>query len=175
MENLKLYKEAAFMLGVLTAVVCLFLLSGCKKDNPTPTPVAATTDTTKWQDQYGNGGTLPDWTGNTNNNNELVGTNWVLTQVMNGLGSTTMHDTLHFINNTEYYINSDSTHKAMYTLYTSQNNVTLTFKPFIPMNYTQCSTNELGPGFASGQYITGVKFVNLYNTVSTFKAWFTKI
>ena|ERR1035437_7714283 len=160
-------------------IVIIGLFSSCKKDPITPGNYQAGTlpvDTSHWQNGYGNGGVLPNWPNGGSNNNELVGTNWVLTKVMpNGFGATAKSDTIHFVTNTKYYVGSDTTNSALYTLYTSQNNVTLTFKPFLPMNYMQCSTNQLGVGFASGAYITGVDFVNLYNTVSSFKAWFKKI
>jgi len=162
------------LLNVIFFIIVILLLFSCEKEPITQTPTVEV-ETTNWQDQYSSGGTVPDWTNSTNNNNELVGTNWVLTKILTGFGSTTMSDTLHFITNTQYYINSDSTNIALYSLYTSQNNVTLTFKPFIPMNYIQCSTNQLGVGFSNGQAIIVVDFVNLYNTVSTFRAWFTKI
>ena len=104
-----------------------------------------------------------------------MNTNWVLTKIVAAFGTTTMNDTIHFISNNKYYVGSDTTNSGLYTLYTSQNNVTLTFKPFIPMNYIQCSTNQLGVGFSKGTNITGVEFVNLYNVTSTFKAWFVKV
>jgi len=155
------------------------LFTSCKKEEITPGNYQAGQvpphDTSHWQNQYGNGGTVPTGTGTDTVNNELVGTTWVLTKVVINYASTVKHDTIHFITNTKYYVGSDTNLTALYTLYTSQNNVTLTFKPFIPMNYMQCSTNQLGVGFASGKYITGIEFVNQYNTVSNFKAWFTKI
>jgi len=159
---------------IVLLITTLFLVS-CEKEIITPTKQPEPVDTTKWQDQYTDSGTLPNWTVNQNTNNELVNTNWVLTKIVAAFGTTTMNDTIHFISNNKYYVGSDTTNSGLYTLYTSQNNVTLTFKPFIPMNYTQCSTNQLGVGFSKGTNITGVEFVNLYNVTSTFKAWFVKV
>jgi hypothetical protein len=173
MKDFKIYKDLVFLVGVLTTLCLLFLFTGCKKDNPTPY-IPPSEDTTTYQNPYTNGGVLPNWTNGTQTN-DLVGTTWVLTKIMNGFGSTTMHDTIHFVSNNKYYVGSDTTNSALYTLYSAQNNMTLTFKPLIPVNYMHCSTDELGLGFANGSQIIGVKFVNLYDTNTNFKAWFTKI
>jgi hypothetical protein len=167
--------ENKLSVSLIALFISTLVFVSCEKETITPAKQPEPIDTTKWQDQYTNGGTLPNWNVKPNTNNELVGTNWVLTKIVAGFGSITMNDTIHFIANNKYYVGSDTTNSGLYTLYTSQNNVTLTFKPFIPMNYTQCSTNQLGVGFSKGKNITGVEFVNLYNVTSTFKAWFVKI
>lgn len=158
------------------AILLLALFISCKKETITPgnyTIQPAQPDTSHWSNAYSNGGTLPSWGNNgANSGNELVGTTWVLTKVVVNYASTIKNDTIHFITTLTYRIGNDTAH---YSLYPSQNNVTLTFQPFLPMNYMHCSTNELGVGFSNGQYITGVEFINLYNTNSSFKAWFTKI
>jgi len=172
MNNFKINKNLALLIGILTVVLLMFLCS-CKKE--TPKPVAKpTTDTTTVIDPYVNAGVLPDWTTGTQTN-KLVGTNWVLTKVINGFGTTVMHDTLHFVTYNKYYVGSDTTNSANYTLYSAQNTMTLTFEPLIPVNHIYCSTNQLGPGFESGPQIIGVEFKDPYNTGNTFKAWFTKI
>lgn len=164
---------------ILIIIFCLLQIC-CEKGEitpgsytPTPTPEKIdSVETIPFVD----GGTIPTFPSGFQQNNELVGTSWVLTEVKIDFGtSTMMDDTLHFLSNGWYYVNSDSTYKARYLLYNVQNNVTLTFQPFIPMNYIMCSTNELGDDFVSGGQIIGVNFVNQYNTVSSFKAWFTKI
>ena len=166
---------------ILFAIISIFLLLnllGCTKDVITPGnyyPKAELIDSTKWQDDYVNGGVIPTFGNNNTQSNELVGTTWVLTKIQTAFVTTILSDTLHFITNTKYYLNSDSTYKPTYGLYAAQNNVTLEFKPLVSMNYVQCSTNQLGVGFANGPQIIGVEFVNLYNTTTTFKAWFTKI
>lgn len=174
MKDFKIYKNITFLLCVITTTLILSIITGCKKDNPAPYVPPTSVVTTNWENQYTNGGTLPNWTNETQIN-ELVGTTWVLTKIMNGFGSNIMQDTLHFVTNTKYYIGSDTTKSAYYTLYSSQNNMTLTFKPLIPVNNIHCSTDQLGVGFASGSQIIGVEFVNLYDTSTKFKAWFTKI
>ena len=172
MNNFKLYKNGAFLLGVL--VTLLFFITSCQKETPKPTKTK-TKDSTVYVDPYTNGGVLPDWTGGNVDNNELVGTTWVLTKIINGFGTTIMHDTLHFVTNNKYYVNSDTTNSSSYTLYSAQNTMSLTFKPLIPVNHIMCGTNELGIGFASGSQIIGVQFKDTYNTSNTFKAWFTKL
>ncbi len=157
----------------------VILLFSCNKDNITPghyTIMPAQPDTSHWYYAYVNSGVLPSWGNeNLNSSNELVGTTWILTQVLINLSTTIKNDTIHFVTNTVYYVGYDVNNTAHYSLYPSQNNVTLTFQPFLPVNYMQCSTNQLGIGFASGTNITGVEFTNLYNTNSSFKAWFVRI
>jgi hypothetical protein len=157
------------------AVILFVLFVSCKKEPITPGNYISTApkvDTSHWYTAYVNGGVLPSWNNGTNSDNELVGTSWILTKVVINYSTTIKNDTLHFITNTKYRVGNDTAH---YSVYPSQNNVTLTFQPFLPMNYMQCSTNQLGVGFAQGQYITGVEFTNLYNVNSNFKAWFTKL
>jgi hypothetical protein len=173
MKNFKLYRNTTFLLGMLLVVLLSFLAS-CKKETPKPI-VKTTKDSTVYVDPYSNGGVLPDWTSGNVDKNELVGTTWVLTKIMNGFGTTIMHDTLHFVTKNKYYVNSDTTNSASYTLYSAQNTMSLTFKPLISVNHIFCSTNELGLGFASGTQIIGVQFKDPYNTSNTFKAWFTKL
>jgi len=171
MKDFKIYKEFDLWLGVIITVLLLF--ASCKKNNPQPTTVEPVT-TQPWENQYPNNGTLPTWTTSTSSD-DLVGTTWVLTKIINGFGTTYMSDTLHFVTSTKYYVGSDTTQSALYSLYASQNNMVLTFKPLIPVNYIHCSTDQLGVGFANGTQIIGVDFVNSYNTSTNFKAWFTKI
>ena len=173
MKNFILYKNAAFLLGVLL-VTLLFFIASCQKETPKPI-VKTTKGSTIYVDPYTNGGVLPDWTSGNVVKNELVGTTWVLTKIMNGFGTTIMHDTLHFVTNNKYYVNSDTTNSASYTLYSAQNTMSLTFKPLIPVNHIMCGTNDLGVGFANGPQIIGVQFKDPYNTSNTFKAWFTKL
>ena len=166
---MKNYRNITWLLVTLTTTIFF----SCKKDNPVP--IADTTPTPTTQtNPYTNGGTLPNWTSGTQTN-ELVGTTWVLTKIINGFGTTIMNDTLHFVTSGKYYVGSDTTNSALYTLYSAQNTMTLTFKPLISVNHIFCSTNQLGPGFASGPLIIGVEFKDPYNTSNTFKAWFTKI
>lgn len=123
----------------------VILLCSCNKDTITPgnyTIMPAQPGTSHWYNAYTNGGTLPSWTNNgTNSGNELVGTTWILTKVVVNYASTIKNDTIHFITTLTYYIGNDTAH---YSLYPSQNNVTLTFQPFLPMNYMHCSTNVIG-------------------------------
>ena len=108
----------------------------------------------------------------------IIGTNWILIKVKTGAGVTTTYsDTLHFINNTKYTVGSDTSNKYTYILQTVQNNVSLTFQPLKPINSMQCSTNQLGNGFAicpAGTVIFAT-FTDPYNTNSSFTAWFKKI
>lgn len=168
-------KNNAYLCYMKKIAILLFVIFvSCRKEPITPgnyvtTPAPA--DTSHWYNAYTNGGTLPSWN-NGASDNELIGTTWILTKIVINYSTTIKNDTLHFLTNTKYRVGNDT---ANYLVYPSQNNVTLTFQPLIPVNYMQCSTNQLGLGFAQGQYITGVEFINPYNINTNFKAWFTKI
>lgn len=175
MDN-KLFKRW-FIVMVLTIIISE-VLTGCSKEPITPGNYVVgdipQQEPINWQSQFTNGGTIPTWTSQTYSN-ELVGTKWVLWKVSVGAVTTLKNDTIRFVTNNKYQVNGNTNVNYNYTLYNSQNSVTLTFAPFQPMNYMLCSTNELGVGFASGQEITGVNFENEYNVNTSFKAWFHKI
>lgn len=166
------------MKNLLFLISLIFLMTSCKKEVITP---GNYTTTQPSQNNNGtsftNGGTTPTW-GNTTTNNDLVGTSWILIKVKTGAGVTTTYsDTLHFKTNTLYTVGSDTANKYQYVLQTVQNNVSLTFQPLEPINSLQCSTNQLGVGFAavpSGTVIFAT-FTDPYNINSKFTAWFKKI
>ncbi len=171
-------KQIIRILFAILTIILLLLLTGCTKEVITPGnyyPKAELIDSSKWQDDYVNGGVIPTFGNNNIQSNELVGTTWVLTKILTNYGVTLLSDTLHFLSNGRYYVNSDSLTIAHYSLYQVQNYMTLEFKPLIPMNYMFCKTSNLGVGFANGQQIISVYFTNYYNTRPFFFAWFTKI
>ena len=103
----------------LVPIICLIMmavisLTSCKKDEYEPwVNVPDQIDTTMWQDGFSDGGTLPNVTGT---DNKLNGTKWVVTYVVVGFNSgQSKNDTLHFISNNTYTINSDVTPRG-YTL-----------------------------------------------------------
>lgn len=159
-------KKILFILTILT-----LSLFSCKKTNdnyksePNPTP------TNNSLNGYNNGGTLP--TNTLTTNNELNGTNWVLTKIQIGLSITYVNDTIHFINNNQYKVNNNSL-VLTYSLYQSSANKTLTLYNFMPVNGYNCS-GILGITFATYGQIIGVEFKDLFDSNNKFNLWFTKI
>ena len=73
MEN---KRNKDFLIIMIISIILGVMLTSCSKDEITPgnygpgTPPA--TDTTNWQDQYGNGGTLPNWGTTPTSNDEFI-------------------------------------------------------------------------------------------------------
>jgi hypothetical protein len=166
----------SFLIGIIFFVGSLF--TSCKKGGITPgnyQPNQTVVDTTNWQDQYGNGGTLPTW-GTPNNTNPLYGTNWVLINVNHNYNHVAKNDTIHFISNTRYTIGSDTT-KFSYNLYSTMGNGTIDLHQFNPINGLYLSANNFNPSAFTSTPIGGTIFLNLKDNftntnniyISTFK------
>jgi hypothetical protein len=141
---------------VIISIIIGFLIGGlfssCKKEPITPgnyqAPVPPPIDTTHWENEYTNGGTTPinnngNNTNTNDNNNGLVGTNWVVTKFLIGFSTTTPNDTIHFISDTKYSVNIDTT-KFNYTFYVTEGNATISFYPFRPINSLNLTSNNIG-------------------------------
>ncbi len=152
------------------------LLFSCKKEPITPgnyTTTAPLPDTSHWQNQYGNGGTLPTW-GNGNSNNELVGTKWVLTNLQTGFSTMLPIDTIRFISNTYYTINSGAVKTYQFSSGVASNSKTLTLNyhfPFGSGNYS----GEVASTFVTDSVMNNVEFKNIQNTATIVRAWFVRI
>lgn len=156
---------------ILITVILAFNFTSCKKATSPYSTKPDSVDTTQWQSQYNNGGTIPTVT--TVTNGDLFGTNWILTKVQIGLASTIKNDTIHFIDNTHYKVNNNPL-LLTYSLYQSGANKTLTLNNFMPVNGYNCS-GMVGVTFVTYGQIIGVEFKDLYNSNNKFNLWFTKI
>lgn len=169
MNNNKLYKNLSFILGIL-----LILVTSCAKDdNPKYVPSAEVIDTTSWEDSYVYAGTLPT-VDTTTKHNELYGTKWVLTKYVAGFATQTPNDTIHFINNTHYRLNSQTTTYQYYiTSSAGTINKSLTLSYFSPFGGS-VYTGQVGPNFVSDGVINNALFNDNYLN-KEIKAWFKKI
>lgn len=158
-------------LTILTLLILVFNFTSCKKANDNYKTEPEPTVTNDPLSGYNNGGVLPTTT--TTVNNELNGTNWVLTKVQIGLASTNKSDTIKFISNNQYKVNSNSL-VLTYSLYQSSANKTLTLYNFMPVNGYNCS-GIVGVTFATYGQIVGVEFKDLFDSSNKFNMWFTKI
>ena len=152
------------------------LLLSCKKDAITPgnyTTTPATPDTSHWQNQYTSGGTLPTWTTGITNN-ELVGTTWVLTNLQTSFSSVLPIDTVRFIDNTYYTINSGAVKTYQLSSGVASNSKTLTLNfhfPFGSGNYS----GEVASTFVTDKAMNNVEFKNIQTTSTTVRAWFIRL
>ena len=154
----------------------LSLFVSCSKEPITPGSYQAGTlpveDTTTWQWQYSNGGTLPNW--GINQGNDLVGTKWVLTKVMSGFATTYPNDTIVFVSSTNYTCNNNAVRPYQLTAGVASTNKTLSLYYFYPFGGSHYS-GEVGQFFVSDGVINNCEFINIQNTTSKIKAWFVKI
>ncbi len=157
------------LLLILSLIIITF--SNCKKAKSPYGVEPEPTDTTNILNSYNNGGTLP--TSTVTVNNELNGTNWLITKIQIGLASTNMNDTIKFIDNSHYKVNSN-TLILTYNLYQASANKTLTFNNFMPCNGWN-SSGIVGVYFASYGKLIGVEFKDLYNSNNKFNLWMEKI
>ncbi len=154
----------------------LMALLSCKKDTIIPGNYTTTTpkqDTSHWQNQYGNGGTLPTW-GNSGANNELVNTMWALIQLQTAFSNVLPVDTVRFIDNTNYTINGGAVRTYQLSAGVASNSKTLTLNyhfPFGSGNYS----GEVAPTFVTDSVMNNVEFKNIQNTSTTVRAWFARI
>jgi hypothetical protein len=166
------------MKKLLVIIGIVVLATSCKKEPITPGNYTAGTptpeDTTTWQWQYENGGTLPNWGGSGSQTNELVNTVWVLTKVVSGFATTYPNDTIRFVSNTNYTLNNGAVRPYQLTAGVASTNKTLSLYYFAPFGGSHYS-GEVGQYFVTDGVINNCEFMNIQNTTSTIKAWFTKI
>lgn len=155
----------------------IMLFASCKKDEITPGNYKTSpppVDTSHWQNQYGNGGTLPTWTSGSDTN-VAVGTTWVLTYLQVGFSTPPLPiDTIRFINNNSYTINGGSVRPYTLTagVATSSKSLTLNYHfPFGSGNYV----GQVATTFVTDGVILNCEFVNTNTTTTTVRASFSKI
>lgn len=78
-------------------LVFITLLFSCEKESYYLEVPEEEIDTTPWDSNYVDGGTLPS--GGTNNTNDLIGTTWVITDVQTSFSSQMIHYILLIIMN----------------------------------------------------------------------------
>jgi hypothetical protein len=157
-----------------TLVVAFF--GSCKKETITPGNYVISQpkpDSSNWQNQFNNGGTVPTW--GTGNNNPAVGTTWVLTYMKVGFTTPPLPaDTIRFIDNTNYTINGGANRPYQLTNGVSLSSLTLTLNyhyPFGSGNYTA----EIATTFVTDAVILNAQFRNINSTTTMVLASFRKI
>jgi len=162
-------KQLLFIFAILLS------LASCKKEEFEPMiQVLDETyvDTTDWQDQYTNGGTLP--TSGTNSGNDLVGTKWVLTKMVSSFATEYPNDTITFVSNTKYILNSNAVRPYQLNSLPSSTNYDLSLYYFMPFGGSHYG-GQVGFYFVSDGEINNVEFEDTQNPSTTIRAWFIKI
>jgi hypothetical protein len=124
---MKMDRETIKVIIIWSLVVILLLLfPSCQKEDIKPyTEVPEEiVDTTAWNSGYNNGGTLPNGGGTTFQNN-LIGTEWVITKVVTSFSTQYPNDTIRFVSNNKYTINNGAQKTYQLSLITNSNNISL--------------------------------------------------
>jgi hypothetical protein len=162
---------------MIISIILAFIFTSCSKEEITPGSYSAgippPTVTPNWQNQYSNGGTLPNW-GNVPSNNELVGTTWVLTKVVTAFSTSYPNDTIRFVSNNNYTLNSGAVRPYQITAGVASTNKTLSLYHFQPFGGSHYS-GQVGYYFVSDNMISQAEFHNIQNSTNTVIAWFTRI
>ena len=171
-------KTIKVLLLVLVILLIILLLTSCDKEPITPgnyqPGISETTVNNNWQSQYSDGGVLPNWGSGGTQNNELVGTKWVLTKTVTAFATSHPNDTIRFVSNTEYTLNNGATRPYQLSAGVASTNKTLSLYYFQPFGGSHYS-GQVGYYFVSDGFITQAEFHNIQNTTQTVMAWFTKI
>lgn len=162
------------MVKQVLLILSLLLLS-CEKIPPTYTLNGVKVDSLpSWQNQYVNGGVLPNWSTN-GKKNELVGTKWVLTYLQIGFSNPPLPiDTIYFVDNLNYTINGGAIRSYKLYVGVSTSSKTLTLNnhyPFGSGNYS----GEVSSTFVLDGVILNSEFHNLNTPTTTIRASFKKI
>jgi hypothetical protein len=129
-------------------------------------------DTTKWQDDYLDGGTLPTWS-NSDQDSGLTGTTWVITKIVSGFATTYPNDTIRFISQTQYTVNNNAVRPYNLTSGVASTNKTLNLYYFYPFGGSHYS-GEVGQYFVGDGVINNAEFTNTQNTTDKIKSWWEK-
>jgi hypothetical protein len=162
---------------MIKQIVILFsvvlILSSCEKNEPQPlyTYELETVDSTAWQDQYADGGTV---TAVGNQTNVIAGTKWVLTKYVTAFATEYPNDTIDFIDNNHYVLNSNAERTYQLSSIPSSTNYDLQLNYFMPFGGSQYSA-DVGYYFVEDGEMNNTQFRDIQNTSKTIRAWFEKI
>jgi len=169
-------KQIIRIIFAIISIILIMLLYSCEKEPIVPGSYVAKPEK---QDsiipiEYIDGGTLPNF-GNNLTPNEISGSRWVLTFLQIGFSTPPLPiDTVYFVDNTHYTINSGSnrTYQFYSGVSTSSKTLTLNYHyPFGSGNYT----GQIAPTFMTDSLILNTEFTNTNTSTITVKASFKRI
>lgn len=157
----------------LAIIIGLFTTS-CKKEEFGYVDVGEDStyvDTTAWDADYADGGTLQNGTGA---ENELVGTKWVLVKYVSAFATEYPNDTIEFVSQNDYTINGGAVRTYQLSSIPSSTNYDLQLNFFFPFGGSHYS-GQVGGYFVEDGLISNTEFIDIQNTSATIRAWFEKI
>lgn len=160
---------------ILSIPLILMFLTSCYKETypkyvSGPEPV----DTSKWENEYQNLGTLPNPSTPVITHNVIYNTKWVLIKYITGFGTQQPNDTITFVSDTHYKINSQTTeHQYTINSLVGSTNYSLMLNFFSPFGGSHYS-GQVGQNFVDDGVMNNVIFTDFYGNAK-IKAWFKKI
>jgi hypothetical protein len=172
MNNFKTYRTISFIFGT---IIILLLSTSCYKETyPKYILGPEQVDTTKWDSKYENLGTIPGPVVPVVTHNVIYNTKWVLTKYITGFGTQQPNDTITFISDTRYKVNSQSSeHEYTINSLVGSTNYSLMLAFFSPFGGSHYS-GQVGQNFVADGVMNNVIFTDFYGN-ATIKAWFKKI
>lgn len=163
------------MKHLISVLILILLITSCKKEPITPgnykPGIPTNNDTIR--DYYNDGGTLPNYNGNSYKN-DIANTVWVLTKVVTGFATSYPNDTITFVDNRYYRIDNNAVRPYTLTSGLSTTNKSLTLYYFYPFGGSHYA-GQIGYYFASDSVMNNVEFINTEKSSEKIKAWFVRI
>ena len=153
-------------------LICIFLLSliiiSCQKEDE-PEEIIEPVESSDWREDYEDAGTLDD---NNQDINPIIDTKWILRKYMFGYAIEYPDDTIHFINNNDYRVNSNVIRNYHLINLPLSTNYDLTLNYFYPFGGSHYSA-QVGQYFVEDGEINNAVFKDLQGN-DTIVAWFEK-
>jgi hypothetical protein len=156
-------------------ILIITLFSSCEKDDfgsytevpPTPEPEPIPLDSL-----YTDGGVLPGGIGN--QQNELVGTTWVIVKYNNGFVNESPNDTLRFKTNSRYTFNGGADRIYSLSGIVGSNNKSLTLYFLATLGGSNYS-GQVGYYFVEDGFANNIEFLDIQDNSKKYKVWMKKI
>lgn len=103
----------------------------------------------------------------------LIGTKWIVTHVLSGLSNTYPNDTLNFINNTQYTINSSAARSFNLSGIISSNMKSLSLYSFTTLGGDW--SGEVQGTFINDSIINNATFKDLFHVSPNVKVWMKRL
>ncbi len=169
-------KELLFLVIKIFLLATLFTICSCRKDDeymPWVNVPEEQNDTTQWQDNYSDGGTLPY---DTSYSSGIIGTKWVLTKMVTAFATEYPNDTIEFLTQNNYIIyGSPVIRNYQLNSIVGSTDYSLSLYYFTSFGGGHYSAN-VGYYFIDDGVIDNAEFHNDYNsTTNKIRAWFEKL
>jgi hypothetical protein len=161
------------LIVILVGIFFIGTFSSCKKDDDfgySQVP-EENTDTIHWEDEYSDGGTLPNGTGWVN---DLVGTKWVLTKYVSGFATQYPNDTIHFVTQNNYTLNGGAVRTYQLSNVPSSTNKDLQLNFFFPFGGSHYA-GQVGEFFVTDGVMNNIEFEDIQNPSTSIRAWLIKL